>query len=189
VAAAAVNQITVVSAAFANTTAALTFPQVRPNIRRSDTNAMQLAIRDNRDFWAGAMLIATGVVAMVMARDYPFGTATRMGPGYFPVVLGALLTLFGLYHVILGLRSKEKIGGNWSIRALIVLPMSLVLFGILMEYAGFVPALVTLVFGSSAAGQEFKLGEVLLLSIGITAFCVVLFIWGLGLPYPLLMGL
>ena len=71
----------------------------------------------------------------------------------------------------------------------VVLPLSLVLFGLLMEYAGFVPALFTLIVGSALAGKEFKIGEVLLLATGLTAFSVVLFIWGLGLPYPLLVGL
>jgi hypothetical protein len=147
---------------------------------------MQLQFRSNRDFWAGAMLIATGAVAVAMARDYAFGTALRMGPGYFPSVLGGLLILFGLYLMAQGLRSNEKIEGNWSLRALIVLPLSLVLFGLLMEYAGFVPALLVLIVGSSAAGSEFKLIEVLLLAVGLTAFAVALFIWGLGLPYPLI---
>ena len=70
-----------------------------------------------------------------------------------------------------GLRSNEKIEGNWSLRALIVLPLSLVLFGLLMEHAGFIPALMVLIFGSAAAGSEFKLMEVLLLAVGLTAFC------------------
>jgi hypothetical protein len=149
---------------------------------------MQLELRNNRDFWAGAMLIGTGAVTIFIARDYPLGTTLRMGPGYFPVLLGALLILFGLYLVVVGLRSNEKIEGNWSLRALIVLPLSLVLFGILMERAGFVPALLVLIFGSALGGTEFKLGEVLLLSVGLTAFCTALFVWGLGLPYPLLAG-
>jgi hypothetical protein len=67
-----------------------------------------------------------------------------------------------------------------------VLPLSLVMFGLLMEYTGFVPALMVLIVGSSAAGREFRLVESLLLAAGLTAFCVVLFIWGLGLPYPLI---
>ena len=135
------------------------------------------------------MLIAIGGLALFIARDYPMGTMLRMGPGYFPVVLGALLVLFGLYCIATGLRSKEAITGNWSLRGLIVLPLSLVLFGLLMEYAGFVPALMVLIVGSALAGKEFRLGEVLLLAVGLTAFSVVLFIWGLGLPYPLLVGL
>jgi hypothetical protein len=57
-----------------------------------------------------------------------------------------------------------------------------------MEHAGFIPALVVLIFGSALAGKEFKFVEVLLLAIGLTVFSVALFIWGLGLPYPLLLG-
>ena len=146
---------------------------------------MQLAIRNNRDVWAGVMLIVTGAAAVIIARDYAFGSALRMGPGYFPSVLGGLLVLFGLYLIAQGLRSNERIEGNWSLRGLIVLPLSLVLFGVLMEYAGFVPALMVLIVGSAAAGSEFKLKEVLLLATGLTAFAVALFIYGLGLPYPL----
>jgi hypothetical protein len=146
---------------------------------------MQIVIRNNRDVWAGAMLIVTGAAAVIIARDYAFGTALRMGPGYFPSVLGGLLVLFGLYLVAQGLRTNEQIEGTWSPRALIVLPLSLVLFGLLMEYTGFVPALIVLIVGSAAAGREFKLVEALLLAAGLTAFAVVLFIYGLGLPYPL----
>jgi hypothetical protein len=150
---------------------------------------MQLEFRDNKDFWAGVMLIATGAVAIIIARNYAFGTSLRMGPGYFPSVLGGLLILAGLYLVVMGLRRKENLEGkNWSLRALIVLPLALVLFGVLMERAGFIPALLVLIFGSAAASTEFRLVEVLLLSIGLTAFSVVLFIYGLGLPYPLLAG-
>ena len=146
---------------------------------------MQLDIRNNRDVWAGAMLVGTGAVSVIVARDYPFGTSLRMGPGYFPSVLGGLLVLFGIYLIASGLKSNEKIEGGWSLRALIMLPLSLVLFGLLMEYAGFVPALMVLIVGSSAAGSEFNIKEALLLAMGLTAFAVALFIYGLGLPYPL----
>jgi hypothetical protein len=149
---------------------------------------MHLDFRNNQDFWAGVMLIATGLAAVVIARDYAFGTALRMGPGYFPSILGGLLVLAGLYLVIKGLRSGEKITGTWSVRALIVLPLSLVLFGLLMEYAGFVPALAVLIFGSAAAGTEFKFGEVALLTVFLTIMCVLVFVWGIGLPYPLFAG-
>jgi len=149
---------------------------------------MQLEFHNNRDFWAGVMLVATGATAVIIARSYNFGTSLRMGPGYFPTVLGSALVLFGLYFVVVGLKRNEKIVGGWPLRPLIVLPLSLVLFGLLIDRAGFVPALLVLIFGSAAAGTEFKLIEVLLLAIGLTAFCVALFIFGLGLPYPLLVG-
>jgi putative tricarboxylic transport membrane protein len=99
-----------------------------------------------------------------------------------------VLVLFGLYLLAQGLRGGEMIEGNWSLRALIVLPLSLVMFGLLMDHAGFVPALMALIVGSAAAGSEFKLTEALLLAAGLTAFAVLLFVWGLGLPYPLIAG-
>ena len=149
-----------------------------------------MKLPDSKDFWSGVMLIAIGAVAVLIARDYPFGTALRMGAGFFPVVLGAALVLFGLYFVTRGLRaSATKIEGNWSLRALIVLPFAFVLFGILMEHSGFVPAMLALIVGSAAAGTEFRIGEVLALSVFLTIMCVALFIWALGLPYPLIVGM
>ena len=149
---------------------------------------MKPAFLDSKDFWAGIMFAATGAAAMFMARDYPFGSTLRMGPGYFPIVLGALLAAFGLWFIAKGLRSQERIERGWSVRALLVLPLALVLFGVLVERLGFVPALAVLIFGSAAAGTQFKLAEVALLTAVLTALCVAVFIWGLGLPYPLLPG-
>jgi hypothetical protein len=148
---------------------------------------MSLVLR-NKDFWSGAMLIAIGVAAIAIARGYPLGTSLRMGPGYFPTMLGGLLILGGLYLVGKGLRSGDTLEPGWSLRALILVPLSLVLFGFLMERVGFIPALFVLIFGSALAGREFNFLEVLLLAIGLTILSVVVFIWALGLPYPLLAG-
>jgi hypothetical protein len=113
-----------------------------------------------------------------------------MGPGYFPTVLGGIMVVFGLYVLVLGLRKDhEKIQGNWSIRALIVLPVSMVVFGVLMEEAGFIPAMLALIPISAAAGRDFKWLEVSLLTIGLIIVCTAGFIYGLGLPYPLIKGL
>ena len=144
---------------------------------------------NNKDVWAGLLLIAVGTGAIFVARDYAFGTALRMGPGYFPILLGALLILFGLAILATGLRRGERIAGSWSLRALVVLPLSLILFGLLMQHAGFVPAMLVLIFGSAAAGGDFRFVEVLLLALTLTALSVVVFVWGLGLPYPLLTAL
>ncbi len=149
---------------------------------------MKLEFRNNRDFWAGLMFFWIGAAAILVAREYPFGSTLRMGPGYFPTLLGGVLILFGIYIMAKGMRKKEKIQGNWSVRALIVLPVIIILFGVLMERAGFIAALAVLVFGSAAAGSEFKWGEVLLLTVFLTLLSLALFIFGLGLPYPLSKG-
>jgi len=149
---------------------------------------MKMELRSNKDFWAGMMFFITGAGAMFIARTYPYGTTLRMGPGYFPIVLSVILIAFGLFVMVRGLRNFEKIQGNWSIRALIVLPLSMVLFGVLMELAGFIPALAGLIFVSAASGREFKFKEVLLLTVLLGVMSVAMFIWGLGLPYPLIKG-
>jgi putative tricarboxylic transport membrane protein len=150
---------------------------------------MNPSILNNKDVWAGLLLIAIGAAAILMARNYAFGTALRMGPGFFPIVLGGLLILSGLYTLASGLRSGEAIKGFWSPRALIILPLSLVLFGVLMEHGGFVLAMLVLIFASATASTEFKFVEVLWFSLALTALCVAVFVWGLGLPYPLIAGL
>jgi hypothetical protein len=149
---------------------------------------MKPSILASKDVWAGALLIAIGASAMLIARNYAFGTALRMGPGYFPVVLGGLLVGFGLYVLASGLRSAEAIGGSWPLRALVMLPLSLVLFGFLMERAGFLPALLVLIIGSATASSQFRFIEVLLFSVVLTALSAAIFVFGLGLPYPLLVG-
>jgi hypothetical protein len=149
---------------------------------------MKFALSKNKDFWAGMMLVAIGAAALFIARDYRFGSALRMGPGFFPTILSVILIAFGVCITAVGLRSGEKVQGNLSFRAFLLLPLSLVLFGVLMDLAGFIPALAVLVFVSAASGREFKSMEVLALTTVLTVASVALFIWGLGLPYPLLKG-
>jgi len=149
---------------------------------------MKFDLGNNRDLWAGLMFAALGLASIWIARDYAFGSTLRMGPGYFPTILGGVLILFGVYIGGRGLLKSEKFEGGWSPRALIVIPLAMVLFGVLMQYAGFIPALVAVIFVSAAAGREFKFVEVAALTVILTAACVALFIWGLGLPYPLIAG-
>jgi hypothetical protein len=149
---------------------------------------MKFEWRNNRDFLAGLVYIFTGALAIFIALDYPFGSALRMGPGYFPRVLGGIMIAFGIAVLIMGIKNNEKIHGHWSIRALIVLPLSAVVFGVLMEEAGFIPALAVLIPLSAASGNEFKWGEIILLTIGLTLLSLAIFIWGLGLPYQLIKG-
>lgn len=145
--------------------------------------------RNNRDFFAGLFFIVLGAIAMWMARDYPFGSALRMGPGYFPSVLGGIMVAFGVAVMIMGIKSNIKVKGNFSIRALVVLPLASVVFGVAMEHLGFIPALALLIPLSAAAGNQFKWLEVVLLTAGLILLSLGIFIWGLGLPYVMIRGI
>ena len=142
-------------------------------------------IANNADFWAGVMFIIFGAAAIYMSRDYPMGSAMRMGPGYFPHYLGILMVLFGLGIGIRGyFRGSEEIG-RWAFRPIVVLSVGVLAFGFLIEQVGFIPSLVALILITSLSGTEFKLLEMLLVTAVLVAGAVAVFIYGIGLPYQL----
>jgi len=143
-------------------------------------------LRSNRDFIAGLLFVVIGALAVALARDYPIGTTMRMGPGYFPTALGAILFLFGVYVLVRGLRSGEKVNGVWGARAIALIALSILLFGFLLDRAGMVPAIVVTFLVAAAAGREFRLKEAVLVAAVIAVFSVAVFSYGLRLPYPLL---
>ena len=140
----------------------------------------------NKDFWSGVMLVVVGIVAGWIARGYPMGTVLRMGSGYFPTILSGILVVFGLALMLRAVRTTESIEPGWSFRALIILPFAFAMFGYLLDRAGFVPAMLVLVLGSAIAGSEFRVLEVVGLAVFMTVISIAIFIYGLGLPYQML---
>lgn len=140
----------------------------------------------NKDFWSGMTLIAIGGGAGWIAQGYNMGTVLRMGSGYFPTILSGLLIAFGVALLFRALKTSESIEPGWSFRALIILPIAFIAFGYLLDRAGLVPALLVLIIGSALAGPEFRLVEVVGLAVLLTVLSIAIFIWGLGLPYPIL---
>lgn len=149
---------------------------------------MKIPFYQNRDVLAGAMFIAVGALAIFMARNFSYGAALRMGPGYFPTWLGGIVMLGGVAVLFEGLAKPETVGRTWSVRALIVLPLSTLAFGILMTFAGFLPAVFGLSFLCALSSPEFKIKEQVVLGLAMTLLCWAVFIWVLDLPYPLFGG-
>jgi hypothetical protein len=143
----------------------------------------------NKDFLAGLLFLAIGAGAIVVARDYHFGTAMRMGSGYFPTVLGGILASFGLFLAVRGFRSGVTAVLTWGWWPLACTTASMVAFGFLLPRLGLVPALVALFFVSAAGGKEFRLVEVLALTAAMTAFAVGVFVYVLKLPFQLFPGI
>jgi uncharacterized membrane protein len=148
-------------------------------------NSTLSTLSRNKDFLAGALMMSIAAIAFHMALDYPFGSALRMGPGYFPRVLAGILMVFGVYVMIRGLKTGEKVQGVWGWKALALITASLWIFGWLMERVGMIPSLVVMFFVSALAGHEFRFKEVLVLATVMIIFAWAVFIYGLGLPYPL----
>ena len=146
---------------------------------------MKARLSNNRDFLAGLLFLAIGLGAFIVALKYPFGSLDKMGPGYFPRILGLVLAGFGVVTLIRGLRNGEAIAGKWAWFPLLMLTVSLLAFGFLMEHVGLIPALVVMFFAAARAGSEFKFTEVLILTVIMCLAATAIFIWGLKLPYPL----
>ncbi len=141
-------------------------------------------IRNPRDFYAGLIFAAFGVVALVMAQSYALGTAARMGPGYFPRLLGILLIAGGSLQALIGLRSKAADPLDWHWRPLLILLASVGLFILLAPRLGLVIAGLALVFVSSIASREFHWRAALLVGLLQGVGAAALFIYGLGVPLP-----
>jgi len=142
----------------------------------------------NRDFLAGLVFVLIGVLAVAVARDYPMGTAMRMGSGYFPTVLGAILVLLGAWVMARGLRSGEPVKGAWGWKPLAFIALAFVLFGLLMPRLGLVPALAAAILASALGGREFRTKEALVLAAVMSAFTTVVLLVVLKMPYPLIAG-
>jgi hypothetical protein len=143
-------------------------------------------IRHPKDFWTGIIFLFIGLAAVVIGRDYTMGTAGRMGPAYFPTVLGGMLALIGLIGVIRSfLRAGEPVG-KFYIKEIVLILVAVLLFGFLVRGAGLVPAALVLVLMSAYASPKFTWGASLLLAVGLAVFAVVVFVKLLGLPMPIL---
>lgn len=150
--------------------------------------AMKVSLRNNQDFLGGLLLVAVGVLAFYIALGYTYGTAVRMGPGYFPRAVAGILIAFGAYILVRGLRNPEEVSGRWGWKPLFFITVALIAFAFAMDRFGLIPALVLMFFIAAFGGHEFKIIEVLILTVFMSLFSVGVFVYGLGLPYTLIQG-
>lgn len=140
-----------------------------------------------KDFWAGIVYICIGAGFAFIARDYPLGTAIRMGPGYFPTILGGLLACVGLISVVRGITRSGQPLETFAWRPVLFVTLSLVLFAVLLTGAGLIIALAALLLTAPMAAKPFVYSvRGALAAVALIASCAVVFVVGLGLPLPLI---
>jgi hypothetical protein len=145
-----------------------------------------MRIKGPKDFWAGLMFIGFGGFFMVWAlSNYQMGTAVRMGPAYFPAVLGGLLAVLGLLTLVEAFTMTGPPVPKMLMRPLILISVACVVYGYIMKPAGLVLATAALVYISAFGGHEFKWKEVTILYVILIIFSVLVFVKGLTLPFPL----
>jgi len=144
-------------------------------------------IKSPKNFWTGFFYVGFGAFAFWVARDYSFGTASRMGSGYFPTVLAVLLMAFGAASLLRGLLRQGAPLGGFAWRQALIVAGSTAAFAFLLERAGFVIALAVLILGGASASAKFRFEwRALVAAAGLMLFCVLVFVKGLSLPMPLL---
>jgi putative tricarboxylic transport membrane protein len=146
------------------------------------------AIRNPKDFLAGLIFVAFGIAAIVLGSAYPLGSAARMGPGYFPRILGILLIVLGGALSFRALQLKGTPLPGWKWRPVLVVLLSVVVFGIILTRVGLVLSTVGLIVAASAASTEFRWKEALVSGIVLAVLATGVFVYGLKLVIPIWPG-
>ncbi|HVZ45300.1 MAG TPA: tripartite tricarboxylate transporter TctB family protein [Ramlibacter sp.] len=153
-----------------------------------------MKIKSQKDFWAGLLFIAMGIAFAWGATNYTIGEGARMGPGYFPLMLGILLAGLGAFvlfeSLVVETEDGEKIG-TWAWRPLAFILAANFVFGILLgglpgfhvPAMGMILAIIALTFISAFAGDEFNLKEIAILSVVLAAGSYAAFVWLLRLQF------
>jgi hypothetical protein len=143
-------------------------------------------IKSPKDFWAGLMFIVVGLFFLAWAvAYYQMGTAVRMGPAYFPALLGGLLAVLGGIVLLGSFAISGPPVPQFQFRPLLLISLACVVYGYLMKPAGLLVATAALVFISAYGGHEFKWKEVSILYLVLVIFSVLVFVKGLTLPFPI----
>jgi hypothetical protein len=143
------------------------------------------AITGSKDFWSGVIFLALGLASAGFARSYPMGTTMRMGPGYFPTVLGGLLALIGFILMVRALLQAGAPVERPAYGKLALVTLSNVLFALLLRRLGLAAALILLVVVSAYASRRFRWPVALTLAVGLAVGSSIIFVWLLGLPIPI----
>ncbi len=140
-----------------------------------------MRIRAPKDFWSGVMFCAFAAVAIFAARGYSLGSAGKMGPGYFPLLLGGLLGVLGVILIGRSLVLDGEPVPRFHLLPLAVIAVAVALFGLMIEPAGLVASLALLVVLSAWAGPQFRLTETVALAAALIVFSIGVFVYALGL--------
>ena len=139
-----------------------------------------------RKIATGGIFFACGLIGIVMALGYSLGTPTHVGPGGFPLILSIILAGLGLASLVQGLLSPYDGGlGTWRPRAIYLIPLSIVFFGVTVERFGLIPAIVGTTIVAGLANPTIRIIEIAIMCVALAVFGAVVFVYGLDLPFSL----
>jgi putative tricarboxylic transport membrane protein len=138
-----------------------------------------------KDVSAGLLFIAIAALFALGTQELDFGTARKLGPGAFPLLLAGALGLFGLVIVVQAFRNPatHQVVIPW--RGILLIVVAPVVFGLTVRGLGLVASIALVVAISAFASQRMSARLAVMLTVGLTLFCVLVFRIGLGLPLKL----
>ena len=152
-------------------------------------------IKSQKDFFSGLLFMGVGAAFAWGSGNYSLGTGARMGPGYFPLMLGILMAVLGIVitfqSLVVETEDGDKIGA-WAWKPLFFIIAANLLFGLMLgglpsakiPAMGLIAAIYALTFVASMAGEEFKVKEVLVLATVLAIMSYLAFIVLLKLQFP-----
>ena len=141
-------------------------------------------VKSPQDLGAGLVFLLIGLAGIYFGSDLTFGTAARMGPGYFPTLLSWLIIAIGLVVGFQGVAVEGPPIEPVQLRPILFIIAAILVFGFLIESIGLALTAVLLTIFAAYARREVKLGETVLLGVGLGIFTVVVFVYVLGQALP-----
>ena len=169
-----------------------------PDATREDTGTMQQpptdssdpkfrAIASPQDFAGGLMLLALGVAGFIGSWDLAFGQISGIGSGMLPKIVAGLICVCGVLLIGLGFRARNgELLTPWNLRGLFFVLGAALLFAWTIRPLGLICAAPIAILFASLADPETRPIEIIVFAVVMTAFCIGLFSFGLGLPIPVL---
>jgi putative tricarboxylic transport membrane protein len=143
------------------------------------------SIRNPRDFWGGLVLIAVAIIAIWASRELPGQRGFAFGPGTAPRLFAGILAGLGACVALVGLVTDGPPIEKYRIRGPIFVVIAILVFANLIRPLGLVPATFLTFMISIAGSTEMRWVESLIAAAAMTAFCVLLFVYLLNLPFQL----
>ncbi len=142
-------------------------------------------VKSPQDFGAGILFMLLGIAGIYFGKDLTYGTATRMGPGFFPIWLSWIIFGMGTILAVRGLAFVGEPIEMPQLRPLIGVIGSILVFGLLITRFGLPITVIVLTFVAAFARPSPELKETAYLAVGLAVFAVLAFIFALGQPLPL----
>jgi putative tricarboxylic transport membrane protein len=141
-------------------------------------------VRSPQDLGAGAVFLLIGAAGAYFGKDLAFGTAARMGPGYFPMLLSWLIIGVGVIVAARGLTVDGPAIEQVQLRPILFVVAAILMFGYLLDTIGLALTAIVLTLVAAYARRDASLVEALLLGAGLALFAVLVFVYALSQPLP-----